>query len=165
VFFKIEKGELMTYPCELKDLPNQPVLSIRIHTDVLNLPQALGEAYGAIAAYLAELGDTSAGAAFAAYYNMDMQDLDMAAGFTVSKSLPAREPVESTEIPAGQYATCLYTGPYNEIGKGYDELMDWIKEHHLEPTGLAYEFYLDDPAQTHPDILRTEIRFPVMLGE
>lgn len=155
----------MTYPCELKDLPSQDCLIVRYHTDVLNLPQVLGEAYGVIMAYLTELGETPAGAPFVAYYNMDMQDLEIAVGFPMSRSLPGRDQIEPSEIPAGQYAACLYTGPYNEIGRGYDALLDWMKEHELEPSGEAYEFYLDDPTQTHPDILRTEIRFPVTPGE
>jgi effector-binding domain-containing protein len=155
----------MPYPCELQDLPVQSALTLRFRTDVLNLPQALGEAYGAISDYLTELGETPVGAAFAIYFNMEMQDLDMAAGFPLREPLPARAPIEATEIPAGQYATCVYTGPYNEIGRGYDELLDWMKERHLEPTGVVYEFYLDDPTQTHPEILRTEIRFPVNLGD
>jgi len=155
----------MSYPCELKDLPLQPVLSVHTHTAIQNLPQVMGEAYGAIMAYLTELGEFPSGAPFVTYYNMDMQDLDIAAGFPISKSLPGRDKIEYAEIPAGQYATCLYTGPYNEIGKGYDALVDWIKEHRLEPTGVAYEIYLNDPTQTHPDNLLTEIRFPITLGE
>ena len=62
---------------ELTEQPAQPVLSVRTRTSVGNLPQALGKAYGAIIQYLNEIGEQPLEAAFAAYYNMDMEDLDV----------------------------------------------------------------------------------------
>ncbi len=149
----------MSYKCELKEQAAQPTLSIRTRTPVQNLPQALGQAYGAIAQYLGELGEQPAGAPFTAYYNMDMQDLDIEIGFPVSKKLAGRGAIQSAEIPAGKYATCLYTGPYGEISPAYDALSQWVKDHGLEATGLAYEMYLNDPAQTPPQELQTQVVF------
>lgn len=54
----------------------QPVLSIRKRTALQNLPQELGKAYDTIVQYLNEIGEKPFEAAFAGYYNMDMQDLD-----------------------------------------------------------------------------------------
>ena len=67
----------MTYSCELIQQPAQPVLSIRTRTAVGNLPQVISTAFGSIMQYLHEIGENMAGAPFAAYYNMDMQDLDV----------------------------------------------------------------------------------------
>ncbi|GAF78849.1 unnamed protein product, partial [marine sediment metagenome] len=38
----------MSYKCELVEQPPQPTLSIRTTTNIKNLPQELGKAYGAI---------------------------------------------------------------------------------------------------------------------
>ena len=46
----------MEYKCEILEKAPQPILSIRRRTSVQDLPQALGEVYGKIGAYLGELG-------------------------------------------------------------------------------------------------------------
>lgn len=80
----------MDFQCEIREQVAQPTLSIRTRTPIGDLPRLLGESYDKIAGYLAELGEEPAGAPFAAYYNMDMQDLDVEIGFPVGKSLVER---------------------------------------------------------------------------
>ncbi len=119
------------------------------HQRCRNLPQVLGEAYGKIMQYMGELGETPGGAPFVAYYNMDMQNLDMEIGFPVLSALPGKGEVQAGQIPAGKAATCLHTGPYPEIASAYNDLSAWITAQGVHPTGVAYEFYLNDPA-AHP---------------
>ena len=151
----------MTYKCELIDRSAQPTLSIRTRAAVQNLPQVLGGAYGKVMQYMGELGETPGGAPFVAYYNMDMQDLDMEIGFPVLSALPGRAEVQAGQMPAGKAATCLYTGPYNEIAPAYNDLSAWMAAQSLHPTGVAYEFYLNDPEHTPPAELQTLIMFPL----
>ena len=151
----------MPFTCEYKELPAQPILEVRVRTRVEELPQVFGQWYGAIAGYLAELGETPAGAPFAVYYNMDMQDLDMGIGFPVARSLPGKGEIAPGEIPGGRYATCLFTGPYSELGMAYDALNQWVTENGYTPSGVVYEMYLDDPSQTPPQELKTLILFPL----
>lgn len=151
----------LSYPCEVKEQAAQPTLTIRTRTSVQNLPQALGQAYGAIAQYLGELGQPLAGPPFTAYFNMDMQNLDVEIGFPVAKPLPARDNIQASEIPGGKVATCLYTGPYSDIALAYTALSKWMTEHGYEATGVAYEMYLNDPQQTPPQELKTQILFPL----
>ena len=152
----------MTYKCELIDRPAQPVLSIRTRTAVQNLPQVLGAAYGKIMQYMGELGEPPAGAPFVAYYNMDMQDLDIEIGFPVLRALLGKADIQACEIPAGKAATCLYTGPYNEIPPAYNDLSAWISQQGYRPSGVAYEFYLNDPQHTPSAELQTLILFPLV---
>jgi len=151
----------MPYACELKDQHIQPTLAIRTRAAVEDLPRLMGETYGAIAQYLGQLGECPAGPPFAAYHNMDMQDLDIEIGFPVSRELPGRGNIQAGEITAGRAVTCLYTGPYESIGQPYEALSQWIEEHGDEPTGVSYEFYLNDPQETPPQELQTEIMFPL----
>jgi effector-binding domain-containing protein len=151
----------MSYKCEIKEQSTQPALSIRTRTSVEHLPQVFGDAFGAIAQYLGELGEQPAGPPFAAYYNMDMQDLDVEIGVLVTKSLPGKDDIKAGEIPGGQVATCLHTGPYSEIEPAYNALSQWMKENGYEATGVAYEMYLNDPAETPPQELKTQILFPL----
>ena len=150
-----------TFHCELIERPAQPVLSIRARTSVQNLPILFGKVYGIIGQYLGELRQQPSGAPFTAYYNMDMQDLDVEIGFPVARPLPGKGEVLAGEIPAGRYAACLHIGPYDAIETAYNALQAWLKEHGHEATGVSYEFYLNDPQQVPPQELQTQVLFPV----
>ena len=151
----------MAHPCELKEQDPQPVLSVRARGPVGELPKILGQAYGAIARYLGELEEQPVGPPFAAYYNMDMQDLDMEIGFPVARALPGKDEIQASEIPGGKAAICTHTGPYSEIEPTYNALFAWIDTNKYEVTGVVYEMYLNDPAETPPEELQTRIFVPL----
>ena len=151
----------MSYQCEVKEQPVQQTLSIRTRAAVQDLPRVFGEGYGAIAQYLGELGEQPSGPPFAAYYNMDMDDLDVELGFPVARPLPGKAEIKAGEIPDGQVATCLYTGPYSDIESAYAALMKWVEDRGYEGTGVSYELYLNDPGETPPAELQTQIIFPL----
>lgn len=153
----------MTYPCEMNDLPAQPALSIRTRTPVADMPQALGRAYGAIITHLTGIGEAPSGPPFVCYYNMDMQDLDIEIGFPVARELPGKGEIQANVIPAGKHVSCLYTGPYEYIPQAYEALAQYIQEKGFTPTGLAYEYYLNEPAETPAQELQTRIVFPLQV--
>ena len=144
---------------QLAEPSEQPVLSIRTRTSVANLPQEIGKAYGAIAAYLAELGEAPSDAPFTAYYNMDMDDLDVEMGFPVSKPLPGKGEVKASAVPACKQASCMYKGPYEKMAPTYEALTAWAAEKGAEPTGIVYEYYYNAPGEVPDDELLTKIVF------
>lgn len=151
----------MSYQCKLIDQSAQPVASIRTQAAMENLPKILGQSYGAIAQYLGQIGQFPAGEPFAAYYNMDMQNLDLEIGFPVAGKITGKDNIQPGEIPAGKAVTCLHVGPYDKIEKAYEAIDRWMKANHVEPSGVCYEFYLNDPQQTPPEALETRIMFPL----
>ncbi len=151
----------MDYKCELKERAVQPTLAIRTRSAVQDLSQVLGQSYGAIMQYMCELDEQPAGAPFVAYYNMDMQDLDIEIGFPVAKKLAGKGNIQASEIPAGKFATCMHIGPYDQVEAAYNALMKWIEENGYEAAGVAYETYLNDPSETPPEQLQTLIMFPL----
>ena len=155
----------MTYKCEVKEQAAQATLTIRTRTPQKDLPQVLGRGHGTIAQYLGTLGEHPIGAPFSAYYNMDMQDLDVEIGFPVSRELPGSGEIQASQIPGGKLATCLYTGPYSEMEPAYTALMQWMAEKGHEATGVAYEMYLSDPGEVPPEELQTLIVFPLKAAE
>ena len=154
----------MSYNCEILERTVQPVLAVRTRTPASELPQVLGRAYQAIVNLLGELEEDPAGPPYTAYFNMDMQNLDVEIGFPVSQKLKGRGEVIAGEIPAGSFASCLHTGPYSEIKSAYQVLMQWVVREGHEATGVSYEFYLNDPNQTPPEELMTQIVFPLKPG-
>lgn len=151
----------MAYRCEVTERASQPTLAIRTRASVEELGKVMGQAYGRIGQYMGELEAQCAGPPYAAYYNEDMEDLDLEIGCPVAQELPGRDEIEAGEIPGGSFATCLHVGPYAEIGPAYEALSEWMEENHLQPTGAAYELYLNDPEETPPEELMTQIMFPL----
>lgn len=151
----------MSYKFQVTEQPARPVLSIRTRTSVENLPQELGKAYGAIINYLNEIGEQPLAFAFAAYYNMDMEDLDVEMGFPVPKSIPGKGEIKSGEIPAGKQVFYLHKGPYHAMEPAYHAMMQWIEENGYTPTGVSYEFYYNSPGEVDESELLTKIMFPL----
>jgi len=154
----------MSLTFEILDTPARPALSIRTHAPVGELPQLFGRSYSAITQYLGELGEAPAGEPYAAYYNLDMQDLDLEIGFPVGRELPGRGPIQPSQLPGGKLATCLFVGPYADMAPAYEALKSWIAEQGYEPTGVAYEVYLNDPNQSPPQEPQTRILLPLKAG-
>ncbi len=77
-------------------------------------------------------------------------------------ALPSGE-IGMMEIPAGDYATALHTGPYNCLSDSYAELAGkWLPGAGRElRSAAAIEFYLDSPQSVAPEKLRTEICLPL----
>ena len=151
----------MAVECSVRQQPAQPTLSVRLTISIQRLPQEIGRVYGAIAGYLAQRGQPPAGAPFVAYYNMDMQQLDVVIGFPTATPLPGRGEIQAGEIPGGRQAICLHVGPYDQIEPAYGALSQYIQAQGHTPTGIAYEFYLNDPMQTPPAELQTLVAFPL----
>lgn len=152
----------MSNDCELIHTGPQPVVKIRTHTPVEGLPQSLGRAFAALEAYLGEIAEPPAGPPFVAYYNQDMQNLEIEIGFPVENPGAGRDDVLAGEIPAGRYAACLYSGPYYGLQSAYHALTAWVSEHGYQPSGVSYEYYLNDPDKTAPNDLQTRIVFPLV---
>jgi effector-binding domain-containing protein len=148
------------FPCEIQEQPTQSTLSIRFRSPVQELTQHFARIYTAIVEHIEEQGGEHAGPAFAIYYNMDMQDLDVEAGFPVSKPLPAKGEIQAGEIPGGTFAICHYTGPYAGVGPAYEALAEFAQGKGYAPAGPAYEWYFDGPDVPEQD-LRTDVAFPV----
>ncbi len=150
-----------SYQCQLIEEPAQPALTIRTQVAGQNMSQIIGQAYGAITQYAGELGASPVGAPFVAYHNMDMQNMDIEIGFPFAQTLEGKGDIQASEIPGGKSAACLHIGPYDQIEKAYVELHQWMLMNDYEATGVSYEFYLNDPQTTPPDMLETQLVRPL----
>ena len=146
---------------EIQARPAQPALIIRAHTSMRELGKILAPSFAAILHYMDSLGEAPAGAPFAAYYNDDMQNLDVGIGVPIAHALSARDNIEAGEIPAGTYGACLYTGSYAHLAEAYNALDAWLAEHGHATTRAAYEMYLDNAATTPHAQLRTIVMRPL----
>lgn len=138
-----------------------PTLAVRTRTPVAQLPQVLGQTFDLIYQYLQEIGERPVEAAYAAYYNLDMNDLDIEAGFITAQPLPGRGEIQSSEIPGGKRASTLYKGPYSQMEPVYKAFSEWMAANNCVPTGVVYELYYNDLSQVPESELLTKIIFPL----
>lgn len=75
----------------------------------------------------------------------------------------APEGFDSVELAAGKMAVLTYKGPYAMIKSGYDKLYgEWLPQSGQTPADApCYEVYLNDPRETAPEELLTEICMPL----
>lgn len=151
----------MTHQCQVLDREMQPTLVIRARTSLQMMPQVLGQAWGAIMQHAGRIGAQPSGPPFVAYHNMDMQDLDLEIGFPFMQQLSGEGEVQAGEIPGGKAAECLHVGPYDQVGAAYEALQQWMGANGYTPSGVAYEFYLNDPQITPAAELQTQVVFPL----
>jgi len=149
---------------ELIELVSRPALTIRTLTRVSGIAPLFDEGYASIARLIKERGMQPAGAPFALYYNMDMDDLEVEFGFPVDEPLEGSDSITASFTPSGQAVTTLYIGPYEEVEPAYDSIMKWSEDNSLPLSGAAYEVYLSDPKGTPPEMLKTQLHLLVAEG-
>ena len=146
---------------ELTEQKAQPILSIRTRTSIDKLPDVIGSSYHKIAGYLEELGEKPADVPFTAYYNMDMQDMDVEMGFPVARLLPDKGEIKAGETLAGKAALYMHKGPYSEMEPVYNKIFKWIAQKGCQPKGIFYEYYYNSPEEVPESELLTHIVIPL----
>jgi effector-binding domain-containing protein len=115
------------------------------------------------------------GPAIIRYLTTDMSaKLDIDVGFVIDQAIAAGDGIMTDVLPAGQYATLMYTGSYQ--GKGVYmanvALVEWAQANKIvwktsDKDGVEWwesrvEWYLTDPdLETDPKKYQTELTFMV----
>jgi len=147
---------------ELTQQAEQFTLHVRLKTSVAGLNEAFDKNFALIESYLSEIGEQPAAAPYAAYYNHDMQNLDVEMGFPVAKALPGRDEIKAGIIPAFEQAVCgIHKGSYNSLDETYGQIYQYIADNNFEIAGAHYDFYISNPDNTSENELITRIAIPV----
>lgn len=147
---------------ELTQQAEQFTLHVRLKTSVAGLNEAFDKNFALIESYLSEIGEQPAAAPYAAYYNHDMQNLDVEMGFPVAKALPGRDEIKAGIIPAFEQAVCgIHKGSYNSLDETYGQIYQYIADNNFEISGAHYDFYISNPDNTSENELITRIAIPV----
>ena len=149
----------MDYEIKVIETDAIPALSVRTRCPYDELIDIAASTFETIMKYLESLGETPAGDAFIAYFNLDMEDLDLEIGYPVSRALEGRGDIQASQIPGGKKLSCLYTGPYAEMEAAYHAMSGYIGEQGLHPTGIMYKYYLNDPREVPEEDLQTRINY------
>jgi effector-binding domain-containing protein len=136
-------------------------LTIRTQTPVFNMPQVIGEAYGKMIAYFEKESRFLSAIPYVAFYNMDMNNLDVEMGFPISSPVPDSGEMKMKNLPGGKAVMCMYLGPYQYMEPTYHEVMGKISEMGYELIYPTYELYYNGPQDVGEEHLLTEIVIPV----
>ncbi|MBO0781752.1 MAG: GyrI-like domain-containing protein [Ktedonobacteraceae bacterium] len=145
---------IITEP-KLEDRNEQHYVGIRTQVSMKEMGKVIPQLLGEVFAWLEKQGVAPAGAPFNRYHVINMESkMDIELGVPVASAVPGDERVRAGVLPAGRYASLVYTGVRNGI-KGNGALLDWGAEKGLvwdryeaeggDGFGARVEFFLTDP--------------------
>lgn len=148
---------------QIKELPPQPVLSIRDKVPAEKLMDFFGISFSKLFPYMAAMGEAPIGPPFALYHSKPTPE-----GFDVEVCVPTpvalnpSDDIASYELPGGQFLSAFHMGPYEDFAKTYDQMKAWLNEHGYRIAGPSREVYVVGMGQAEdPSEYITEILFPI----
>jgi effector-binding domain-containing protein len=125
--------------------------------------ETMDAGYSKLMAYIAEQGKQIAGAPYCCYTNCneDFSQFDMELGIPVSEAIPTKGEIYMSQSYEGKAITATHKGSYKTLEAVYMALMDYAKENALEMTGVYYDYYISNPADTPEDELLTQVVFSI----
>lgn len=118
--------------------------------------------YTAVAAEVAGQGAAIAGPAFAVYFGMPSETVDLGGGFPTDRRIDAAGEVVPHTLPGGLAASLTHEGSYEELPAAYERLSAWMGEHGHVPGAVMWEVYVTEPSpEADPESMITEIVWPL----
>lgn len=134
---------MVTQP-QIEDRKEQPYVGIRSQVPVAQLPNVIPHHVGEVAAWLEQQNVTPDGPPIVRYHvcpaTPDGESmLDIAVGWPVANRLTGNERIIVDALPAGRYASLVYTGVENGI-KGNGALVEWAATQGLPWDSWEHEY-------------------------
>ena len=128
-----------------------------------NVHETIGEMSAKLLTCLAEQGKSMAGAPYLAYINSndDFSKFDIEWGFPVAEPIPVSGEIYMSKTCEGKAIIATHKGSYSGLNMTYSAIIDYAKENSLECTGVAYDYYLNNPDETPENELLTQVIFPI----
>ena len=144
----------------------QPQIAAAIKVTAMsmdNMVEAMDAGYAKLMGYIAEQGKQISGAPYCCYTNAneDYSQFDMEFGIPISEAVAASGEIFMSRSYEGKAVAGTHKGAYKTIDATYTALMDYVKENSLELTGVYYDYYISNPADTPESELLTQVVFPI----
>ena len=168
---------MITEP-KIEDRKEQHYVGIRTLVTMQEMGPVLPPLWGEVYGWLASKGLKSAAAPLWRYRIIDMEaKMEIDVGVPVATAVTGDGRVTADTIPAGRYATLIYTGPYDGLMRATADLLAWAEKKGVVwdrwpagPSGECWrariENYLTDPKE-EPDSAKweTELAFKLADGQ
>jgi effector-binding domain-containing protein len=110
---------------KLVERAEQPYVGLRVQVPMKNFKTVIPESFDSVFDWLEEKGIPPAGAPFVRYHVINMEaDMDIEMGVPVAQPVAAEGGLTAGVLPAGRYASLVFTGLKNAIA-GNAALLDW----------------------------------------
>lgn len=147
------------------DVQPQPAAAVDYEVPMDQMGRKMGEVFGEVIGSLSRQGLQPKGTPFSTYPKMEPDQKgrwEVVSGFPVERTFSADGKVVPYELPGGKVAVATHMGPYDTIGRTYEQLQAWVKQHDMRPAGAMWESYLTDPnAEPDASKWRTDVYLPV----
>ena len=152
----------MTYEVSQREIPDQPVMSIRDQIDEPDMPAFVGRAFDELLAHLRLLGVAVDGEPFVIYHAFGPDLVDAEVCLPLTEEVAASGRIIGRVVPAATVASTLHVGPYEALGSAYGTLTDWLELHGFVVAGPVRERYLNSPGDDLPPAeYRTVVEMPI----
>ena len=149
---------------EVKEMQSQATVAVKKENATMAEISVLAtEGLQKVFGFLAKQGAQMAGAPYLAYKNgnADFTQFDVELGIPIAEEVPVKGEFFMSKTCDGKAATVMYKGAYKDIEPAYTALMEYMAANSLESTGVYYDYYISNPADTPESELLTEVVFPI----
>jgi effector-binding domain-containing protein len=145
---------------EFRTIPLQHTAVVRVTTSTEKIGETMGEAIGKAFAGVGKAGVPPTGPVICKYTAFSDGSVTYEAGVPVAAPFADEGEVVAGEIGGDVVAVGMHVGPYDKLVETYGRMQAWIESQGKKPSTVMWEAYLDDPGETEPSQLRTEIFWP-----
>ncbi len=142
----------------LEVTPEWTRAGLRQQIPIEDLAESFGPVFSRVSELISTEGTDIIGPAYACYFGMPAEVVDVEIGFGVDQPFPSAE-LSVTSVPLGEAVVATHYGPYTELETSYQELMPWLESQILELDDHMYEFY--DTMPDAPEGAITRLVFPL----
>ncbi|MCL1885367.1 MAG: GyrI-like domain-containing protein [Dehalococcoidia bacterium] len=127
------------------------------------MAEEMDAGYKKLMVYVSEQGKQIAGAPYCCYTNCseDFSQFDMELAIPVNEALSISGDFFMSQSYDGRAVTATHKGAYKDVEIAYTALMQYMAENKLESTGVYYDYYINNPADTQESELLTQVVFPI----
>jgi len=147
---------------EIVDKEAHPILHVsrKSASQPEQISAAMGDGFHKLMGFAAEHQIEIVGPPLSLYSTFNETETEFDVAFPISNAAVAKVEsdgdVKTWQTPGGRALRALHMGPYDQLAKTYQDLYAHAAAEGLN-VGIAWEYYLNDPGETAPEDLLTEV--------